>query len=798
VHDFEKLGVFYLGRVRDLATNSTRAEPLLCDSRKLLTHALCMGMTGSGKTGLCLSLLEEAALDGIPTLAIDPKGDLGNLLLTFPELRGEDFAPWVDPAEATQKGLSCAEHAAQVAESWRAGLAAWGQDGARIQKLRAAADLSVYTPGSSAGIPLSVLRSLSAPSPALREDTELLRSHIAGTVQGLLGLIGIQADPVQSREHILLATLIEQAFQAGQDLDLAALLAGIQTPPFTKLGVLELETFYPAKERAQLALALNALLASPSFASWLTGEPLDIQQLLYTPEGKPRIAIISIAHLSDAERMFFVTLLLNQVLAWMRAQSGTSSLRALLYMDEVFGYFPPVAEPPAKRPLLTLLKQARAFGLGVVLATQNPVDLDYKGLSNIGTWFIGRLQTERDQARVLDGLASASGAAGFDRAEQAARLAGLSKRVFLLHDVSAQAPIAFETRWSMSYLRGPMTRAEIKTLMDARRASAAKAPVVAPTTAASATARPTTHTSTARPAVPPEVPQFFVPHAAAPSATPGLAYQAELLGIARVSYSDAKLGVEHNEEVALRVPILDQAVAVDFQTACPLGVAHATLTREPSPGLSFLPLASAALAPKRYAAWSKELHAHLAATARLTLWRSKRLGLSSAPGESERDFRVRLQLAAREQRDLALTELRNKYATKLDTLEERVQKAEATLAREQNQAQSAQIDGALSVGASLLGALFGNKPLSVRNVNSAKSAARSLGKAGKERDERERAEAGLAQAIEKRDALQAELNAALTQLEQSLAEEPLEPLLIKAKKSSIQLQLVGLVYVPVA
>jgi hypothetical protein len=786
VNDFEKLGVFYLGRPRDLASGQSASEPLLYDSRKLLTHALCMGMTGSGKTGLCLSLLEEAALDGIPTLAIDPKGDLGNLLLTFPGLSPAEFAPWVDPAEAAQKGMSREALAESVATTWREGLASWGQDGARIQKLRDAVELAIYTPGSSAGIPLSILRSLSAPAGSVREDAELLRAHIAGTVQGLLGLVGIEADPMQSREHILLATLLEQAFVRGEDVELASLLARIQTPPFAKLGVLDLETFYPAKERAALALSLNGLLASPSFASWLEGEPLDIQSLLYTPAGKPRIAIVSIAHLGDAERMFFVTLLLNQLLLWTRAQSGTSSLRALFYMDEVFGYFPPVAMPPSKRPMLTLLKQARAFGLGLVLATQNPVDLDYKGLSNIGTWFIGRLQTERDKARVLEGLEGAA-SAGFDRGRLEQQLAGLGKRVFLLHDAAASAPLAFETRWSLSYLRGPLTRTEIKALMDGRRTAA---PAGRPRPVARATL-----TSAARPAVPPEIPQLFVPRGHDAGA---FVYEPRLLGIARVGYGDTRLGVDHTADVAVLVPIHDGAVPVDFRQAAPLSLPHAALTREPEEGALFAAVPAAATVVKRYASWSKELAAHLASDLPLSLWKSGSTGLVSRPGESERDFRARVQLAAREQRDARVAALRAKYEPKLAALEERLRKAEVAIDREESDVSQANLEGALSVGATLLGALFGNKPLSTRTVGSASRAARSLGKAGKERDDVARAAASAAALRDKRAALQDELEAEVAALEKAALDEPLASVTLKAKKSAVTVQLVGLAFEPVA
>ena len=466
------------------------SEPVLYESKQLTTHAVCVGMTGSGKTGLCLSLLEEAAIDGIPVIAIDPKGDIGNLLLSFPELRGEDFLPWVDPDEAARKGLSREQFAEQTAALWREGLATWGQDGARIKRFLDAADLAIYTPGSSAGLPLTVLRSFAAPPPALINQTEAYRERVGSAVSGLLALMGVNADPITGREHILLANVLDHSWRAGRDLDMAGFIHAVQSPPFDKVGVIDLETFYPAKERFALAMKLNNLIASPGFAAWMEGESLDVSSLLYTREGKPRVSILSIAHLSDSERMFFVTILLNELLAWMRTQPGTSSLRAVLYMDEIFGYFPPTANPPSKTPMLTLLKQARAFGLGIVLATQNPVDLDYKGLSNAGTWFLGRLQTKRDKDRVLDGLEGAREATGqsFNRQEMDQLLSALGNRVFLMNNVHEDQPQVFQTRWALSYLRGPLTREQIQTLMAPRKQAQAKATQAqepAPTAAAS-------------------------------------------------------------------------------------------------------------------------------------------------------------------------------------------------------------------------------------------------------------------------------------------------------------------------
>ena len=469
--DFEKLGAFYLGKEYDLKAGSLQDKLVMYDARDLTTHAVCVGMTGSGKTGLCLDLLEEAAIDHVPALLIDPKGDLTNLLLTFPDLRPEDFRPWINIDDARRKDLSEDAFAASQAESWRKGLAEWGQDGERIRMLRDSADFVIYTPGSDAGIPVSILASLAAPKLDWNTEAELLRERIQGTVSALLDLVGISTDPIRSREHILLSNIFEHYWRLGKDLTLQDLILAIHKPPMSKLGVFDVDTFFPEKERFELSMALNSLIAAPAFQTWLQGQPLDITAFLSTPEGKTRHSIFYIAHLSDAERMFFVTLLLNQLISWMRAQPGTTSLRALLYMDEIFGYFPPTANPPSKKPLLTLMKQARAFGVGVMLATQNPADLDYKGLTNAGTWFIGRLQAERDKMRLLDGLegASAEASGSLDRNALDQIISGLGKRVFLLHNVNASTPLTFQTRWAMSYLRGPLTRSQVRELMKGRR-----------------------------------------------------------------------------------------------------------------------------------------------------------------------------------------------------------------------------------------------------------------------------------------------------------------------------------------
>ena len=613
--DYEKLGAFYLGRPYDLGTKAARPGLVLYDSKDLVTHAVCVGMTGSGKTGLCISLIEEAALDGVPTIAIDPKGDLTNLMLTFPELRPEDFRPWVNEEDAAKKGLTPDAYAAQQAELWKNGLASWGEDGDRIKRLRDAADFAVYTPASNAGIPVSILASFAAPSEAVRGDAELFRERVMTTVTSVLTLIGIEADPVQSREYVLLSTLVSSAWAQGNDLDIAALVGQVQKPPMAKIGVMEVESFYPEKERQKLALALNALLAAPGFSAWLEGVPMDVASLLRTPDGKPRVAIVSIAHLSDQERMFFVSLLLNQILGWMRAQSGTTSLRAILYMDEIFGYFPPVATPPSKQPLLTLLKQARAFGLGVVLATQNPVDLDYKGLSNAGTWLLGRLQTERDKARVLEGLEGVAAAANakFDKSAMDETLAGLGSRIFLMNNVHEDAPRVLETRWAMSYLRGPLTREQIKTLMDGKR---------------------------------PAIPKVTTPAAAAPAA-----------------------------------PAND--AAEDAQRA-------------------------------------------------------------------------------REARDAAVEKLRRKYAPKIERAEDKLRRAQQALDREKGQARSAEAQTAISIGATILTSMLGNKRMKYTTIGRATTAARGAGRAMEQAGDVKRAEENVA-------AAQADLEALNDQLQREIA-----------------------------
>lgn len=790
--EFEKLGVFYLGRVKSAAGGDS---PLLYDSRDLTTHALCVGMTGSGKTGLCIDLIEEAALDGVPAIAIDPKGDLGNLLLTFPDLSAEDFRPWIDEEDARREGVEPAAFAAGQAKAWREGLAAWGQDGERIRRLRASAEFALYTPGSTAGRPLSILRSLAAPATAVRDDAELLADRVGTSVTGLLGLLGIDADPLQSREHILLATLFQDAWRAGRDLDLAGLLHAIQEPPVERIGVMEVEAFYPSKDRYALALRINNLLASPGFATWLAGEPLDVGRLLYGEAGRPRVSIVSIAHLSDAERMFLVTLLLNEVVGWVRSQPGTSSLRAIVYMDEIFGFFPPVAEPPSKRPLLTLLKQARAHGVGIVLATQNPVDLDYKGLANAGTWFLGRLQTEGDKERVLEGLegVGSGSEAGFDRARMGEILAGLGKRVFVMHNVHEREPVVFETRWAMSYLRGPLTRAEIQRLTAKAGAPEATAVPVAPAVPKPAAADGPVERTAGRPILPPAIPEVFVPPRT--PAPPGfrLHYEPALLTVGTFVVDDRAVDDSEPRGIVAAAPFTDGALAVDWDAARVLDLDRDELDSGARADASFGSVPSPAVESKSYAGWKREFVSWITRTQELTAWRSPSLGRVSSPGEDERAFRIRLHQLAREKRDGERAKLEEKYAATARRLEERIRKAEQALARERSQARKARLDTAVSIGATVIGAVFGR-----RSLGRATTATRGVGRSIEQSGDVGRAEDDVTALRTELAELDAALTADIRDLDARIdpLAEALTPIALRPEKDDVTVSVVALGWLP--
>jgi hypothetical protein len=826
--EFEKLGAFYLGKEYDVARRRLIDRLLMYDARDLTTHAVCVGMTGSGKTGLCVVLLEEAAIDHVPAIIIDPKGDITNLLLNFPQLRPDDFRPWVNADDARRKGLTQEAFAAQQAELWRKGLADWGQDGARLEMLRDSADFAIYTPGSDAGVPVSILQSFAAPALSWDTETELLRERVQGTVGALLGLVGVEADPVQSREHILLSNLFEHFWRQGEDLDLPKLILSIQNPPVRQLGVFDVDTFFPEKDRFELAMSLNNIIAAPGFQSWLQGQPLDVAGFLSTPDGKPRHSILYIAHLSDAERMFFVTMLLNQVITWMRTQPGTTSLRALLYMDEIFGFFPPVANPPSKQPMLTLLKQARAFGLGVVLTTQNPVDLDYKGLTNTGTWFIGRLQTERDKMRVLDGLESASSEAGqtLDRGELSRIISGLGKRVFLLHNVHEEAPVTFHTRWAMSYLRGPLTRTQVRELMGDRQPDRPVAAPLAGTgivpsqpapvrpTSAAATqpesaAAPADAFATSPPSLPPGVQQAYLPARKAATAavldiesreggpievqSRNLLYVPAILGMGRVHFVDQRRNVSEREDFALLAQAPEGAGVLAWERAQALDLAPRDLMDRHEPDAYFDKLPESINGARKISALKKTLSDHLYHNSSITLLYSPVLKTYSRPDESEREFRMRLQQAAREGRDEEVDEVSERYEKRLETLTDRLRRAEATLAAKEADVAARKRETVVSVGESVVGMFLGRR--STRGASRALSKHRQATLAKIKLEEAEANVEALQQDIQELEAeLQEQVAAIRDRWEEALVE--FEEVPVKPRRTDVQTNLFGLAWAP--
>ena len=803
--DYEKLGQFYLGKTHDLKSGTTSPDELVMyDSKDLTTHAVCVGMTGSGKTGLCLALLEEAAIDGIPAICIDPKGDLGNLMLTFPKLQAGDFEPWVDAQEAARNGMTTSEYAGKTAARWRDGLAEWGQSGERIQKFRDAAEVAIYTPASNAGRQITVLKSFDKPNAQVLGDSEAYRARILSAVSGLLALLQIDADPIASREHILLSTIFDSFWRNGQNIDMGTLIRSIQAPSFNKVGFLDLESFYPQGDRFKLAMTLNNLLASPSFAAWLEGEPLDIQKLLYTPEGKPRLAIVSISHLSDQERMFFVTILLNEMVSWMRNQTGTSSLRAILYMDEVFGYFPPTANPPSKQPMLTLLKQARAFGLGCVLATQNPVDLDYKGLSNCGTWFLGRLQTERDKMRVLEGLEGAANSAGstFDRQAMEQTLAGLGSRVFLMNNVHEDAPTIFRSRWALSYLRGPVSRQQIEVLMAPLKQASPSVAATAAATAAVAAQRfaapqaelPTQPT---RPVLPPGIPEYFLPVS---MRVERVLYRPSLLSQSRVHFIDAKNDIDNWDRVTL-IRLAADSMPADPWIECDEwdeSDLPQILTETEFPDANYRDLPTELTQKKSYTSWATALKNHLYQDRKLSVFTCEELKKTSQPGESESDFRIRLRLDAREERDRLIEKLRRKYAAKFSTLEGKLRRAEQKIEKEKSQKSSKTLSTAVSFGTTILGALFGRKIGSATNISRAGTVIRSASAAASEAGDIRAAEEQYAALLQEREELNTTVEAEVQQISDQLDTDLMkfESMEISPRKTDTAVDRVALLWLP--
>jgi hypothetical protein len=788
----EGLGIFYLGRTVDEASGQAEREPLLVDARRFTTHAVCVGMTGSGKTGLLVGLVEEAALDGIPALVIDPKGDLANLLLSFPELAPADFLPWVEPEAASRAGISVEELAARTARTWAEGLAASGQSGDRIRRLHAAADMAIYTPGSRTGRPLAMLGSMDPPGGLAADDPELRRERIESLVSGILALAGIDGEPGTSREHVLLSAIVDALWKSGQKVDFGTLVRALPAPPIERVGFLDLENFFPAGDRFQLATRLNTVAAAPGFEAWLDGEPLDVGRLLWTPEGRPRVAVVSIAHLPDAQRMAFVTLLAGATIAWMRAQGGTSSLKALFLMDEVFGYVPPTANPPSKTPILTLLKQARAYGLGVVLATQNPVDLDYKGLSNAGLWFLGRLQTARDKARVLDGLEGAAASAGgaFDRARMDRLLSGLGQRRFLMHSVHGDEETLFQTRWTMAYLRGPLLREEIRRLAGSGGGDGDQPPRPAAAGGAAPRGGP-------RPILPPGVREVFLAPQGPLDPDEPVHYEPLVLARARVRYASRSPRIDVDREVIRTAPAGDALGESAWEAGDECTEPPAI---EPAPRTGTFAAVPAALSgPRGYASLGASLKGWLGRTARLTAWRAPTIDAVSEPGESEGEFRARLGQRLREWRDAELDRVRTRHAARLATLTDRIERARQKVEKERAEARSQSVQTYVSIGSAVLGALIGRRRLSSTTIGKAATSMRTASRSTRQQADVAHAEESLGSLEEKRRLLEEEIEAELERIRLETQPERvvLERVEIPALKTGITVDDVVLAWVPV-
>jgi hypothetical protein len=807
-HEYE--GKFFIGRAFDLQAGEMGESPTLYDPDDLTTHGVVVGMTGSGKTGLCIDILEEAALNGIPALVIDPKGDITNLLLHFPNLATDDFQPWVDADEARREGKSVEQLAEETATLWRNGLEKWGIGSDRIEQVRNAVDYTVYTPGSDAGIPISIMASLKAPSIPWEDNRELLREKISSTVTAILGLVGIESDPMRSREHILLANIFEKAWSDDRDLDIAELIRQIQNPPFEKLGALEVDQFFPSDDRFELAMAVNSFLASPSFQAWSEGEAMDPAGLLWDQNGRPRHSIFYLAHLSDRERMFFVTLFLSAVEGWMRAQSGSPSLRAMLYFDEVLGFLPPVKEPPSKGPLIRLLKQARAFGLGLLLTTQNPVDLDYKALSNAGTWFIGRLQTEQDKARLLDGLESATGGeSGFNRAQADSAISSLRKRVFLLHNVHDHEPQTFHTRWAMAYLKGPITRTQLKDL-NTLAGSDFKTPSP---TRDDALVDPNDRDvavklegSLTRPTVVSGVGEYFLPNNLTVAGalkgvsrdptgvmTLGLIYRPALLAQATARILDRKSDLDVDHTVAMLVPKPDKRGAVRWENYHHKAISSEDVDDVPLPDVNYSDLEAPLNESKILRQLERDFVDFFYRNVEVRVPSNPILKLVAQPGTTSAEFRTQCAEAAREARDEELESVQEKYVKKTKAVQKRLAREQRELDEDQAEHSARKMEEMATHLENVIGIFGGSR--SRRRVSSSMTKRRLTSKAKADIKESKDVIEDFKRELED---LEIEMNDVVEEVEERWAEaaSEIEETAFKPFKKDIHVEMFGVAWFP--
>jgi hypothetical protein len=828
---------FYLGRAYDPITKTTTTEKVFYDPADLTTHAVVTGMTGSGKTGLCITLLEEAALAGIPAIIIDLKGDLTNLLLHFPDVAPQDFQPWIDPEMARRAGKTLDQLAMDTATSWREGLQEWELADEEVLALKNAAQFAIYTPGSDSGIPVSVLSSLAAPGLEWKENREALREKITSTVTALLGLVGYEdIDPIRSREHILLANIFESYWSKGKDLELTELILQTQTPSFEKLGAFPVNTFFPAKDRMELAMALNNILAAPAFEVWREGQVLDIKSMLYTEDNRPRHNIFYLAHLSDAERMFFITLLLSAVESWMRTQSGATSLRALLYMDEIFGYLPPQRNPPSKQPLLRMLKSARAFGLGLLLATQNPVDVDYKGLSNAGTWFIGKLQTEQDKNRLLDGLESASG--GLSRSVFDKLISSLGKRVFVLHNIHAGEPLLFQTRWAMNFLAGPMTRTQIpalnrltgaglpepdvslgaamlsSSLADTSELSSIRGQTLEPATVMENAPLPRPNLprtvpvdgSVTKPPIPAWIKEYYLPQnyslpeafSAARQVMPaevmmeGVIYHPTLLASANVRILDRKLGVDSEIVRTVLAKDVQKRGAVRWEDTIYPGSSLENVDTNPDPSARFSTIDEPLNDTRLMTALQKDFTDWVYRTTSVKARANQILKVFAGPDISQAEFMKACAEAAREARD---AEVEKKIATldrALKALKDRHEREERELQMDRNELEGRKREeriNLLELGAGALG--IGRKKSLTSQYSKNRLANKAEADVNESIDAIEKYKQQISDLEKSRQDLMTELNDKWGQVVGNISEVTVVP-----KKSDVFVNLFGVAWMP--
>ncbi|MCG3660686.1 ATP-binding protein [Aliarcobacter butzleri] len=770
--DYEKLKLFYIGKEKI----DDNFVPLVYKNKDLLTHAAIIGMTGSGKTGLGISLLEEAAIDNIPSIIIDPKGDMTNLLLTFPSLQGNDFEPWIEEQDASNNGLSVKEFAQNTANLWKNGLERDFQNASRIEKLKNCADFTIYTPGSDAGVQISILSSFKAPNKEVIEDNDLLVSLVNSTVSSILSLIEEKSDTT-SKESILISSIFMNYFKENKDLTLEELITLIVTPPFSKIGVFDLETFFAQSERLKLALKLNNIIANPSFKTWIEGETLDISNLLYDETGKAKVSIFSIAHLNDSQRMFFVTLLLNQMVAWMRRQEGTTSLKALLYMDEIFGYFPPNSNPPSKQPMLTLLKQARSFGIGIILSTQNPVDIDYKGLANIGTWFIGRLQTKQDKEKVIDGLSSAN-EGNLNKDEVMNLISNLEKRNFILKNINEDGIKIFETRWALSYLKGPISKDGIKKLMNEKKKQNIPTQKIE-------NENQTTQINIEKGIPKPIITSNLTEKYLYSSQNSAYYLQPYLICSCDVHYIDAPKNIDFEEKISYKIYLDENMKNIDFEEKEELG--NNSFEEKEKPNSFYYELPSFIQKEKDLKIIEKDFMDYIYRNSKLTLYKNEFLKITSKQTESLNDFKIRLQDRLNEKIDLEVEKLKVKFVKENDSIETKLSKLYEKLQKEELQATSTTTDTIISIGTSLLGAFFGNSVINKTNIGKVATSAKSASKILKERNDVKQVEAEILQLQEQRDNLKSVLENEIEKI--NLANQssnfPIEEIFIKPKRSDI-------------